>query len=122
MIIEEDTASVYDNDSASSDVDVAEESNERTPLVVKPESITSSRRRFSPFQKVSAFRSVSPLALAALGGLLVGLVPGIKHRVAEDSSSVWQTAGMAVVALGMVFPVVEMVGMGAGLRAGGKRS
>lgn len=94
---------------------------ERTRLVVKPESITS-RRRFSPFDYTSALRSVSPLAVAALGGLIVGCVPWLRNRVAGEGSSAWQTVGVALGVLGWAFPAVEIVGIGAGLRAAGKRT
>ena len=91
---------------------------ERTPLVSKPASIISVRSTSS--QPRSALRFISPLAVAAVAGLLVGLVPGLKHRVADEGSSFWQTFGIFLIFVGMAFPVVEMLGIGAGLRAGGR--
>jgi hypothetical protein len=118
--IEDDSASIYSHHSvSSSEHDIIHpQPTEQTPLVSKPASIASTRS--SPCQKRSILRFVSPLAVAALAGLLVGLVPGIKHRVADEGSSFWQTFGVALISLGMAFPVVEMLGIGAGLRAGGK--
>lgn len=124
-MIQDDAASEYSHHTASSipEQDRADPT-ERTPLVSKPASIASVRT--SPVQPRStlwarrALRFISPLAIAAVAGLLVGLIPGIKRHVAEERSSFWQTFGVALGFMGMVFPVVEMLGIGAGLRAGGR--
>lgn len=124
-MIEDDAASVYSHHTASS---IPEEDHadptERTPLVSKPASIASVRtlsvQPRSALWARSAIRFISPLAVAALAGLIVGLVPGMKYRIAEEGSSFWQTFGVALGFMGMAFPVVEMLGIGAGLRAGGK--
>lgn len=120
-VVEEPTIIIDDTSSETASIHSAEDATERSPLVVKPESITS-RRRFSPFDNASALRSVSPLAVAAVGGLLVGCVPWLRTRVAGEDSSAWQTVGVALGVLGWAFPVVEIVGIGAGLRAAGKRT
>lgn len=120
-IIISDAASTYSEATDSIHSDEGQEATERTPLVVKPESIAS-RHRFSPFERVSVVRKVSPLAVASALGLVVGCVTGLKTSVAGESSAVWQTAGVAVSVLGWSFAVVEMVGIGAGLRAAGRKT
>ncbi|KAJ9120329.1 hypothetical protein QFC24_005283 [Naganishia onofrii] len=107
----------HDEDSAESDVDEHPEATESTPLVAKQ--WTGSP--YSPRRLTAPLSAVSPLAFASLAGLVVGLIPGVKHRVADDTSSFWQTFGVAILFLGMVFPVVEMLGIGAGLKAGSKK-
>jgi hypothetical protein len=118
-IIISDTASTLSETVSADSGD--EEATERTPLVVKPESI-SSRRRFSPFERASVLRRVSPLAVASVLGLLVGCVPVLKRNIVGEGNAVWQTGGVALSVLGWSFAVVEMVGIGAGLRAAGKTS
>lgn len=119
-IIISDTASTL-SDAASTHSEGDEEATERTPLVVKPESI-SSRRRFSPFERASVLRRVSPLAVASVLGLVVGCVPVLKRNVVGEGSAVWQTGGVAFSVLGWSFAVVEMVGIGAGLHAAGRKT
>jgi hypothetical protein len=94
--------------------DELEDATERTPLIA-----SSSPRRVAT--------QLSPLFVSAIIGLLIGLIKpaqrGIVGVGADDSdgSWAWQSIGSGLVLLGGAFAVVEMVGVGAGIRAGEKK-
>jgi hypothetical protein len=98
------------------DDDEVEDATERTPLIAS----SSSRHRIVATQ-------LSPLFVSAIIGLLIGLIKPAQRAIVgvgaddSDGSWAWQSIGSGLVLLGGVFAVVEMVGVGASIRAGEKK-
>ena len=94
-----------------------EDATERTPLVTPAQSYPISR-------DASVLTFFSPILVSALLGLFIGIIKpaqrGIVGVGADDSdgSWVWQSIGSGLVLLGAAFALVEMIGIGAGIRAG----
>ncbi|KAK8844536.1 hypothetical protein IAR55_006383 [Kwoniella newhampshirensis] len=98
----------------------ADDADERTPLVNPTTSRTVNRR------KVLLSTVQSPILIAAVVGLLIGLIKPLQRVVVgtgvedSDGSWLWQSIGLGLVFLGASFALVETLGVGAGLRAGEK--
>lgn len=93
----------------------AEEADERTPLVARSKPTDSQSLRA---------KLLSPLALAAVVGLLVGLIKPLQRVIVGDVETggnwFWLSVGSALIALGSTFAVVDTLALGAGIRAGEK--
>lgn len=95
--------------------EIVDEADERTPLVA--------RHKPTDPQPLRA-KLLSPLSLAAVAGLLVGLIKPLQRVVVGDADSggnwFWLSVGSALIVLGSTFAVVDILALGAGIRAGEK--
>lgn len=69
----------------------------------------------------------SPIALASIVGLLIGVIPYVRAQIVQSGVDagqktwVWNCVGLGLVFLGQAYPVVDLLGIGAGLRAGAQK-
>ncbi|ORY23711.1 mitochondrial carrier domain-containing protein [Naematelia encephala] len=89
-----------------------EEPTERTPLVAYKAPSPASYKFF-----------VTPLLIAVVLGLFIGLIKPLQRLLIGDGwtertpSGLWQSIGYGIILLGTTFAVVDMIGVGASLRA-----
>lgn len=125
-VLEDDAASFehrndHDDDVSSTLSDDLEDPNESTPLV-KGAAASSRKERAKRF-----LFSGSPVAIASIVGLLIGTIPFLKDKLVQadvevaDRTWIWKCFGVALVVMGQAFPVVELLGIGAGLKAGSSK-
>lgn len=122
---------IKDEDTADAERPVAddptdlEEATESTPL------INSSAQQGPPGTTRKAlvvFTYFSPIFVAAILGLLIGLIKPAQYGIVGAGSNesngtwAWQSLGSGFVVLGSAFAVIEMVGIGAGVKAGEKKT
>ena len=89
-----------------------EHASESTPLVTRTEAEKTRTRALDI--------ALNPILLSIVLGLLVGLVPFLKHNVVGDEgarSGFWQSIGLGLQWLGGTYAVVEVIGHGASMRA-----
>ncbi len=104
-------------------VDV-EEATERTPLVRSE----SSHSNLPQTHKSALFSLFSPVVVSTVLGLLIGLIKPVQRfivgREADgmNGSWFWQSFGSGLVVLGAGFALVELIALGAAIRAGEKKS
>lgn len=119
--LEDDVASLdgRETDASSMLSNELEDANESTPLVKSSSSRKERAKRF--------LFAGSPIAIASIIGLLIGTIPFLKDKLVQadvevaDRTWVWKCIGLALVFMGQAFPVVELLGVGAGLKAGSAR-
>ncbi len=95
-----------------------EDATERTPL------ITPALHSQPKPAHVVILSLLSPIVVATILGLAIRLIEPLQRSIVgvgaddSDGSWVWQSIGSGLVLLGAGFAVVEMLGIGAGIRAG----
>nr|XP_018266291.1 mitochondrial carrier protein [Kwoniella dejecticola CBS 10117]OBR88449.1 mitochondrial carrier protein [Kwoniella dejecticola CBS 10117] len=117
-------ASPIDNDVLDEPVsddqqeDIVEDENdadERTPLV-------RGKRNIKATHKILLLTR-SPILIATVLGLLVGVIKPVQRFIVgtdQGDTWLWGSVGLALRCLGGAFVIVELIGIGAGIRAGEK--
>jgi hypothetical protein len=96
-----------------------DEATELTPLVHSNTPTKQSIQRI-------VLRHLSPVSIATIFGLLIGVIKPIQRLVVGDVTdqrwtSGWQSLGTGITLLGASFALIEIFSKGAGIRAGEKR-
>lgn len=118
-IKDEDTAD--DSRSDPSEPTDLEDATERTPLV------TPAAQSHPEPTRAALLSLSSPVLFSAIVGLLVGLIKPVQRTIVgvgadnSNGSWAWQSLGSGLVLLGAAFALIEMIGIGAGIRAGEKQ-
>ena len=113
---EEDTADEADPE--PTDPTDLEDATERTPLV------TPASQSQPKTSRAVALTLLNPILVASVVGLLIGIIKPAQRRIVgngaddADGSSAWQSIGSGLVMLGAAFAITEILGVGAGIRAG----
>ncbi|WVW81419.1 hypothetical protein I302_103412 [Kwoniella bestiolae CBS 10118] len=104
-----------DSDTPNEIVEDDEDVDERTPLVGFKRNIRSTHSLLA--------KTRSPIFIATVLGLLVGLIKPVQRFIVgadEGDTWLWGSVGLALRFLGGAFALVEIIGIGAGIRAGEK--
>ncbi|WVF66676.1 hypothetical protein IAT40_001417 [Kwoniella sp. CBS 6097] len=106
---------------SNSDLDPNEdiEADERTPLVASTQNKTK-----TPTQ-IAKSVLFSPIILATIFGLLIGLIKPVQRFVVGQGGAegtwLWGSIGLGLRYLGGAFALIEIIGVGAKIRAGAKK-
>ncbi|WVR03203.1 hypothetical protein IAU60_000194 [Kwoniella sp. DSM 27419] len=115
---EVDGEAAHDQQLLSPSLEDDEDVDERTPLV----------SRYSKKGPVTLARSVlvSPMFIATVAGLLIGLIKPVQRFLVGDMINgtgetwLWGSIGLGLKYLGATYAVVEIIAIGSGIRAGEK--
>nr|XP_019006139.1 mitochondrial carrier protein [Kwoniella mangroviensis CBS 8507]OCF69600.1 mitochondrial carrier protein [Kwoniella mangroviensis CBS 8507] len=106
---------ISDDQTPNEIVEDEEDADERTPLVGFKRNIRSTHSLLA--------KTRSPIFIATVLGLLVGLIKPLQRFIVgtdDGDTWLWGSIGLGLRFLGGAFALVEIIGIGAGIRAGEK--